>query len=109
MFDAPEPHALGDKVVHGLSRAVTLGRNDLADYRAIRPGWVASSSERGLASWIHDRIWYHLVAQVDGIDEVTIVDQEPTREMYVGVTYRVRVKRHHTDGTVNSYPTPTAA
>ncbi len=28
--------------------------------------------------------------------------------MYVGVTYRVRVKRHHTDGMVNSYPTLTA-
>ena len=112
MFAAPEPDAvladLGDKVVHGVSRAVLLARADLANYRAIRPGWVASSSERGLANWIHDRVWDHLLVQVDEIEEVAVVDQEPTREFYVGVKYRVRVKRHHTDGLVNSYPTQTA-
>jgi hypothetical protein len=37
------------------------GRNGLAGYRAIRPSWVGSSSERGLASWIHDCIWDHLL------------------------------------------------
>jgi hypothetical protein len=112
MFDAPEPDvvldALGDKVVHGLSRAVVLGRKDLAEYRSTFPGWVADASERGLASWIHDRVWARLLVQVDGIDEVSIVDREPTREMYVGTRYRVRVKRHHTDGLVNTYPTQTA-
>lgn len=112
MFVAPEPdvvlHALGDKVVNGLSRAVVLGRNDLADYRAIRPSWVAASSERGLANWIHDRIWNHLLVQVDGLNDITIIDREPRREVFVGVTYRVRVKRHHTDGQVSSYPTEAA-
>lgn len=112
MFVAPESdvvlHALGDKVVNGLSRAVVLGRNDLADYRALRPSWVAASSERGLANWIHDRIWNHLLVQVDGLNDVTILDREPRREVFVGVTYRVRVKRHHTDGQVSSYPTEEA-
>lgn len=112
MFVAPASddvlHALGDKVVHGLSRAVVLARNDLADYRAMRPDWVAASTERGLASWIHDRIWHHLLGQVDGIDDVSVVDQEPTRELYVGITYRLRVKRHHIDGQVNTYPTQSA-
>lgn len=54
MFDAPEPdsvlYALGDKVVHGVSRSVALGRNDLAEYRSAHPGWVADASERGLAN-----------------------------------------------------------
>jgi len=112
MFDAPEPdvvlHVLGDKVVHGLSRSVALGRQDLAEYRSAHPGWVADACERGLANWIHDRVWAHLLVQVEGIDEVSIVDREPTREVYVGTMYRVRVKRHHTDGLVNTYPTQTA-
>jgi hypothetical protein len=112
MFLAPEPdvvlRGLGDKVVDSLSRAVVLGRRDLAEYRSSFPGWVADASERGLANWIHDRIWSHLLVQVQGIEEVSIVDKEPTREMFVGTTYRMRVKRHHIDGQVNSYPTPTA-
>lgn len=112
MFDAPEPASvlqdLGDKVVYGLSRSVALGRNDLGMYRSANPGWVADASERGLANWIHDRVWAHLLVQVDGIEEVAIVDREPMREMYVGTKFRVRVKRHHTDGLVSTYPTQTA-
>jgi len=112
MFDAPEPDSvlqdLGDKVIFGLSRSVALGRNDLAKYRMANPGWVADASERGLANWIHDRVWAHLLVQVEGIGEVSIVDREPTREVYVGTKYRVRVKRHHTDGLVCTYPTQTA-
>lgn len=112
MFFTPEPsevlNALGDKVVYGLSRAVTLGRTDLGTYRASFPGWVASHTERGLANWIHDRIWSHLLPQVEGLDEVSVVDQEPSREIFVGTMYRLRVKRHHLDGSVSNYPTSTA-
>lgn len=112
MFVAPEPdsvlHDLGDKVVSSLSRSVALGRQDLARYRSAYPGWVADASERGLANWIHDRVWARLLVQIEGIEEVSIVDREPTREVYVGTNYRVRVKRHHSDGLVSTYPTQTA-
>jgi hypothetical protein len=94
--------------VHGLSRAGGQGRDDLALYRKTFPGWVAQECERGLANWIHGRVWAHLLKQLDGIKEVSIVDRELTREIYVGTRYRVRVKRHHLDGLVNSYPTTTA-
>lgn len=112
MFRAPTADEvrtdLGDKIVLGIGRAVRHTRKDLAEYREVRPGWVATSSERGLASWIHDRLWVHLMIQVEGIADVAVVDEEPTREFYVGVCYRIRAKRHDHDGGVNSYPTTSA-
>ncbi len=99
---------LGDKVVAGLSRAVMLTAHDLRRYRETFPLWVAEASERGLANWIHDRIWSHLLVVLDSVPGVTMADREPTREITVGVTYRLRVKRHHDDGQINTYPTPTA-
>lgn len=94
--------------MHGLSRSVVLGRDDYAEYRQLRPGWVAQQSERGLANWIHDRVWAHLLVQLDGVDQVDMVDKEPRREVFVGTTYRIRVKRHHLDGSVSCYPTTAA-
>jgi hypothetical protein len=99
---------LGDKVVHAFSRSVQLTREDLATYRSFAPGWVAMSSERGLASWIHDRMWTHAVGLVEGVEEVAVIDKEPIREIFVGTRYRIRLKRHQDDGAVSTYPTPTA-
>lgn len=100
--------ALGDKVVDAIGQAVDRARSDLTDYRKVRPLFVAEASERGLAGWIHDRVWAHLVALLDETPGVAFVDQEPVREMWVGLNYRVRVKRHHEDGRVSTYPTQTA-
>ena len=36
------------------------------------------------------------------------VDDEPTREMWVGANYRVRLKRHNDYDKVSSYPTQAA-
>jgi len=47
---------LGDKVVEAFARSVARARADLAEYRRLKPSWVAQSSERGLANWIHDRL-----------------------------------------------------
>jgi len=112
MFFELEPQAvlddLGDKVVNGLSRSVALARVDLDDYRTMAPGWVATSSERGLGNWIHDRMWTHAAGLLDGVDGVSLVDNEPTRQIYIGTRYWLRLKRHHLDGSVSTYPTPTA-
>lgn len=99
---------VGDKVIDGLVVAVERTRADLADYRNLRPTWVAQSSERGLASWIHDRLWVHLIAEIDGLPNVSVKDKEPHREIGFGYTYRMRVKRHHEDGSVETYRTPLA-
>ncbi|WP_411149611.1 hypothetical protein [Streptomyces sp. A30] len=112
MKSYPDPDGvlsgLGDKVVSGLARAVAKTRRDLAAYRETHSSWVSDSSERGLANWIHDRLWANLCAEFDAQPGVALSDREPTREITVGVNYRLRVKRHRIDGKVSSYATQTA-
>lgn len=99
---------LGDKVVEAISRSVSRSRGDLADYRTWRPDFVAQQSKRGLANWLHDRLWFHLTVLLEGVPNVFLVDDGPTREVTVGLSYRMRVKRHQPDGAVSTYPTQTA-
>jgi hypothetical protein len=102
---------LGDKVIEAVAGAVNAAKGDLADYRSFRAAWVAQASERGLAAWIHDRLWFHLASALDKIPGVTITDKGVLREFSVGPetsVYRFRVKRHHEDGDVSTYPTELA-
>lgn len=99
---------LGEKVPYGIAQAVAATKADLAAYRAANPGWVAQASERGLANWIHDRLWAHLVKQLDGNDDVIFSDRGPTREFRVGTRYLFRAKRHSMADKISSYPTVTA-
>ena len=41
----------------------------------------------------------------DGVREVSFVDRPPTREIYVGTRYRLRVKKHDIDGAIATYLT----
>jgi hypothetical protein len=100
--------ALGDKVVAGLSMAVASARQDLADYRAVLPHFVADHSGRGLANWIHDRLWAHATIALDGIHNLSCVDSGPSRDIYVGMDFHIRLKRHSSTGAIRSYPTATA-
>lgn len=99
---------LGDKVIEGFLRAVQDARSDLARYREGFPDFVAQASERGLANWIHDRLWYRLGVRLSGLPEVQFADREPHREMRVGTRYLFRVKRHSVLGALSTYPTQTA-
>jgi hypothetical protein len=99
---------LGDKMVSAIVSAVDSAAQDLQTYRATFPSWVTDHTERGLANWIHDRIWAHLTRELDGHPEVVLSGSEPTREIVVGINYRLRIKRHHEDGEVSTYPTQTA-
>jgi hypothetical protein len=99
---------LGDKVVSALVGATESTRADLVEYRATHPGWVADHSDRGLANWIHDRLWAHLRRSLDDVDLVTLSDNGSTREITVGIRYRARVKRHSLEDRIRSYPTKAA-
>jgi hypothetical protein len=91
--------------------AVSATKTDLADYRRFRPAWVAQHSERGLAGWIHDRLWYHITVYLTDLPQVSLTDKGVLREFAVGPetdVYRFRVKRHHLDGDVSTYPTQMA-
>jgi hypothetical protein len=99
---------LGDKAKAAIAESVAAAREDLAAYREQAAGWVADHSERGLANWIHDRVWAHLMQRLDGETEISILDHEPTRVVRVGTKYRMRVKRHGLGDKVSTYPTQTA-
>lgn len=99
---------LGDKTTHGIAQAVSDAKEDLTDYRTVRPRYVAEASERGLANWIHDRLWIHLIEQLDEDPATHFRDRGPTREFRVGTKYLFRAKRHRAGDRISSYPTPTA-
>lgn len=65
-------------------------------------------SGRCLANLIHDRIWARLVAAVDGNPDIETVDREPFREIWISQNYQVRIKRHHPDDKISTYPTAAA-
>ncbi len=96
---------LGNKVAQGLALMVARTRADLDLYRRTFPGWVADSTDRGLLNWCHDRAWAHAVRIFDGVREVSFVDRPPTRELYVGTRYRMRVKKHDIEGGISTFLT----
>lgn len=98
---------IGDKPIQAFATCVAAARSDLTVYRETFPTWVVESSERGLANWINDRMWAHLIRLVDGEDGVALIEKGVTREVVIGINYRFRLKRHDAVGMVASYDTPT--
>ncbi|KAA1248673.1 hypothetical protein F0Q45_19370 [Mycobacterium simiae] len=96
---------LGEKIVNGIAAAVRDTRSDLAMYRELRPAWVAEHSERGLANWIHDRMWVHLQQHLEHLPECAFVNDEPERRFRVADRYHFRAKRHDEYGSVATYST----
>lgn len=99
---------LGDKVVDALVGSIRSTKADLEEYRQVLPQFAYEQSARGLAGWIHDRIWRHVLRGLDDVDQVSFVDNGPTREVYVGTLYKMRFKRHDSAGLIRNYPTPGA-
>lgn len=96
---------LGEKVLEALVGAIDSTREDLRTYRVALPGIAAQSSARGLANWIHDRLWYHACRLMDLIDDVVCYEKGPFREIIVEDRYRIRLKRHRPLASVAAYPT----
>ncbi|MGH8350293.1 MAG: hypothetical protein ACRES5_27570 [Pseudomonas sp.] len=65
-------------------------------------------SGRCLANLIHDRIWARLVAAVDGHPGIETVDRESVREIWISQNYQIRIKRHHPEDQISTYPTAAA-
>lgn len=62
------------------------------------PRFVAEHSSRGLANWIHDRMWAHAMIELDEIEQVHLIEVGATREINVGLEFRIRLKRHARPG-----------
>lgn len=96
---------LDEKVLEALVSAADAARHDLRTYREILPDIAAQSSARGMANWIHDRIWYHACRLLDSVEDAVCYEKGPFREVIVKDQYRLRLKRHRPPAAVASYPT----
>lgn len=99
---------LGDKVLEAIAASVAKTRADYRLYQASHPDFVAQASSRGLANWIHDRLWHHLSAFLNEADGIFLVESGATREIVVGHRYRIRAKRHAPPAQTSTYPTQAA-
>lgn len=98
--------ALGPDAVAALGKSVVATRADLAEYRGKVPRLAARHTKRGMLNWVHDQFFANLVAAFDAdVKQISVRDQEPTREIYVGDTFRWRFKKHDGKDLVSSYPT----
>lgn len=109
MTSYPDPEQvfedLGDKAMEAFVQGAATTRSEYGEYRRLHPKWVAEATERGLANWIHDRLWSNYRALLDDHPDITWIDAEPTRELAVGSSYILRVKRHSRRDGVSTYPT----
>ena len=96
---------LGEKVLDAFAGAVDAARDDLREYRTTLPDIAAQSSPRGMANWIHDRIWSHACRLLDSVDDAVCYEKGPFREVIVQDRYRIRLKRHRPPAAVATYPT----
>lgn len=98
--------ALGQSPLDALGAAVRETRADLATYRSTLPALAARHSQRGILNWIHDQFFAHARAQFEtNVKDTSILDRGPTRDIFVGHTFRFRLKKHASDDMVSSYPT----
>ena len=95
---------LGDKFLEALVTAVDGAREDLTTFQGWQPGWFVTFSNRFTANFLHERIWAGLVGRVDELDNVTVLDQEPYRQLFAD-SYVLRVKRHHPGDRISTFPT----
>lgn len=109
MLQYPDQQAvvdgLGDKFLRALVVAVDTARADLAAFEQFRPEWFVNFSKRFVANFIHERMWDSMTRQVASHPDVTVVDDEPTRQIHCGTNYVVRFKRHASNLSIESFPT----
>lgn len=98
--------ALGQSPLDAIGAAASATRDDLTTYRSTLPAMAARHSQRGILNWVHDQFFAHARAQFQAtVKNTSVVDREPTRDIYVGHTFRFRLKKHTADDMVSSYPT----
>jgi hypothetical protein len=109
MIDPTDSHVvlarLGEQRVTAIALAVGQTREDLALYRKTLPQFVSRHSQRGLLNWIHDQLFANIKDQFDADPSVAISQTEPTDEIMIDNTLRIRFKKHDAQDMVSNYPT----
>lgn len=96
---------LGAEFVHAFIDAVDGARDDFTEFKKWKPGWFAGFTGRFTANFLHERIWDRLVRGTHDMESIHVKDREPVREISVGTTYRIRIKRHHPGDRISAYGT----
>lgn len=96
---------LGDKFLRAFVQAVDAARADLTAFEQFKPEWFVNFSKRFVANFIHERMWDSMTRQVVDHPDVTVVDDEPTRQIHYGTNYVVRFKRHASNLRIETFPT----
>lgn len=117
MISHPSPEdvltELGDKVIDALRLGVAHAKEQFRVYQQEHPDWLARNTKRTVANLIHDWMWTGVTTELDETPHVTIIDSDPRRELAIRVesearlSYLLRLKRHHLDGSTSSYQTQT--
>ena len=109
MFHYPDQQTvvddLGDKFLRAFVQAVDAARADLTAFEQFKPEWFVNFSKRFVANFIHERMWDSMTRQVVDHPDVTVVDDEPTRQIHYGTNYVVRFKRHASNLRIETFPT----
>lgn len=100
--------SLGDKFPHALSNAISGARADLEEFRRAFPHWFPPMTKRGLANIIWERVWARLCDELSDHPDASIVQHGATNEIYIGLEWVLRVKRHTVDNAISTYATQTA-
>lgn len=104
---------LGDKVIDAVCVGVAHAKEQLRIYQRDHADWLAGNAKRTVANLIHDWMWAAVTTELAEASHVTIVDSDPRRELAIRVeseqrlSYLLRLKRHHLDGSTSSYQTQT--
>ena len=117
MISHPSPDdvvtELDDKVIDAVRLGVAHAKEQFRIYQLEHPDWLAGNAKRTVANLIHDWMWAAVIAELDEAPHVRIIDKDPRRELAIRVeseerlSYLLRLKRHHLDGSTSSYQTQT--
>ena len=94
-----------------LSAIVTARDNAATDYTRWRkesPSEIARATSRGLANRISDSFVAHMVAVLDGVDDVAFRERGNSRYFVVREKIVLICKRHDGKDKISSYPTRSA-
>lgn len=111
MFSRDFPQAdevlndLGPEFVQCFITAVDGARDDYEHMREAYRDWFARFASRTAANIIHERVWARFMDGLQGQEEISILDEDPKREIHKGLNYRLRIKRHHVGDKISTYPT----
>jgi len=111
MLDA-SPESISEYLGQPVLSAIVMARDnsaqDYAKWRRDTPSEIARATARTVANRISDAFVAHMVAALDGVDDVEYREGSLSRKFVVRDRVVLICKRHGVEDKISSYPTHTA-